>query len=309
MHKRGLGLSRFGPHGRRGGVLVVGDVITDVIVLAEGEMIRGSDRRAAISSRPGGSGANQAVWLGSLGVQTTLVARVAEADREGWRQYFAGHGVEAILAGDPELPTGAIVCIVDGSGERSFFTDRGANGRLSAPDIPARPLETAALFLVSGYALFAPGPRETILALLARARKLGTSFAVDPASTAFLAEVGVEPFLDWTRGAALLLANEDEAQLLTGTADPKDQLALLGLTYQTVVIKRGAKGALVGDRDGILHTLPATQVEAIDSTGAGDAFAAGFIAASLEGEALDAALARGIAMGAKAVTQVGGQPG
>lgn len=293
---------------KRRGVLVVGDVMDDIVVLAEGPVVIGSDRRASISRRAGGSGANQAVWLGSAGVKVTFCGRVGAADLDRWTAHFSGFGVEPLLSADAERPTGTLVNLVAPDGERSFLTDKGANAALEARDIADTALENKAVLLVSAYSLFEAKPRAALLPLMARANKVGLTVAIDPASTGFLREVGVDMFLDWTRGAALLIANEEEAALLSGTHDPSDQMALLGLSYGLVVIKRGARGAVVGDRDGMRLDLPAPTVPVRDTTGAGDAFAAGFVAAALAGETLDKALLAAITLGSGAVQFVGGQP-
>ncbi len=99
-------------------VLVVGDVITDIIVMPEGPIVRGSDRRATIRSQPGGSAANQAVWLGSLGVKVKFVSRVAVADLDTNLAYFSARGVEAQLGADDTLPSGVLISIVDSDGEK-----------------------------------------------------------------------------------------------------------------------------------------------------------------------------------------------
>ena len=143
-------------------VLVVGDTITDIIVMPEGPVVRGSDRRAVIRSQPGGSGANQAVWLGSLGVKVKFVSRVAAADLDASTAYFTSRGVTAVLSGDTALPSGVLISIVDADGERSFLTDRGANLNLSQADLPPSLLDGVKLLLVSGYSFFTPGPRAAL---------------------------------------------------------------------------------------------------------------------------------------------------
>jgi len=291
-----------------GKVLVVGDVMTDIIVKPEGPLNRGSDRRAAIRSRPGGSGANQAVWLGAMGADVRFVARVGAADVPGLKSYFEGFSIEPLLVGDPALPSGMLVTIVDPDGERSFLTDRGANLELSIADLPESLLDGVGLVVVSGYSFFAPGPRAAVQALFARARARGIPVAVDPASVGFLHEVGVGNFLDWTEGASMLFANDAEALALSGYHECAAQMAMLGQRYERVVIKRGALGAAIGDKDGVALDLPAPKVDVVDSTGAGDAFAAGFIAARLRGETERACLEAGIFAGSEAVKAIGGQP-
>lgn len=291
-----------------GKVLVVGDVMTDVIVKPEGPIVFGSDRRAAIESRPGGSGANQAVWLGAAGVDVTFAARVGLVDKAAQEAHFRLRGVTPMLAGDAGLGSGMLVTIVDPSGERSFLTDRGANLNLAPEDLPDSLLEGMALVLVSGYSFFAPGPRTAVQSLLGRARQRGIPVAVDPASIGFLDEVGPRVFLAWVGEADWLFANESEAEMLAGVAGFEEQMRVLGAQFRQVVIKRGQFGAALGGRNGVVASRAAPVVAVVDSTGAGDAFAAGFIAALLAGKAAEQCLESGIANGARAVQFVGGQP-
>jgi sugar/nucleoside kinase (ribokinase family) len=288
-------------------IVVVGDVMTDVIVFPEGPLVRGSDRRAAIRSRPGGSAANQAVWLGSLGTAVSLVARVGSQDREKLDAHFRAFGVDPVLAVDPVLPSGVLVTIVDTDGERSFLTDRGANLALGREDLPLALLDEAKYLVISGYSLFSPA-REAVLGYLAEARDRNVSVVVDPASVGFLREAGPDTFLSWTAGAELLLANLDEALTLTGSADLNSQMQILGQRFPRVLIKRGAAGAAIGGANGVELSLAAPKANVRDTTGAGDAFAAGFLAAELNGEPVEACLRAGLAAGTRAVEQVGGQP-
>jgi len=289
-------------------VLVVGDVMTDIIVKPEGPLNRGSDRRAAIRSRPGGSGANQAVWLGAMRAPVRFAARVGTDDLPGLEAYFGHFGIEPRLVGDSAQPSGVLVTIVDPDGERSFLTDRGANLSLSPDDLPPSLLEDVGLVVVSGYSFFAPGPRAAVMTLVAMARARAIDVAVDPASVGFLNEVGVGNFLDWTEGASLLFANEAEALALSGYNECEAQMKMLGQRYGRVVIKRGGEGAAIGTLAGIRLSLKAPVVDVLDTTGAGDAFAAGFISAQLRGESEAACLQAGIVAGSEAVKAIGGQP-
>lgn len=289
-------------------VLVVGDVMTDVIVTPEGPIVFGSDRRAAIESRPGGSGANQAVWLGAAGADVVFAARVGMVDKAAHEGHFRLRGVTPVLAGDAQLGSGVLVTILDPAGERSFLTDRAANLNLCAEDLADSLLDGAGLVLISGYSFFAAGPRAAVQSLLGRARKRGIPIAIDPASIGFLDEVGPRTFLGWVGEADWLFANESEAEMLAGTADFDEQMRVLGTRFRQVVIKRGRFGAALGGRDGIAISRPAPVVKVVDSTGAGDAFAAGFIASLTAGLPLAECLERGIENGARAVQFVGGQP-
>jgi sugar/nucleoside kinase (ribokinase family) len=131
--------------------------------------------------------------------------------------------------------------------------------------------------------------------------------SVDPASAEFLREVGADAFLAWTRGASILFPNEEEAAVLSGSNDPETQCARLAELYPLVVVKRGAAGAKAA-QGARRWRVKATGIEALDTTGAGDAFVAAFLAARLNGADIPPALERAAAAGADAATRVGGRP-
>jgi sugar/nucleoside kinase (ribokinase family) len=295
------------------GVLVVGDVINDILVETAAPIVAGEDNPAAVRARAGGSAANQAAWLGWIGADVTFAGRVGASDVEFHRAELARFGVRAHLAADQVTPTGSIVVLVGADGERTFITDRGANLRLAADDVPAALLDDVALLHLTGYTLFEPGPREVALSLIARARSRGIPFSVDPGSAAFLANLAPGEFLRWTDGAAVCFPNRDEAAVLAGptrmprgeadpvpsadlaatghaaaaagpkVTDPLAMAALLTLHYGTVVLKLGAEGALLATAGAEPQRFPARQATVRDTTGAGDAFCAGFLAAWLAG--------------------------
>ena len=317
--------------------LVIGDVMTDIVVRPEGPIARGSDRRASITVQPGGSAANQAVWLAHFGAGVDFVARVGAADLERETGRFEAIGVAPHLVGDPNRETGRLVALIDPDGERSFLTDRGANEALEARDIPDALIASASHISLSGYSFFAPSPRAAVLDVMRRAGDKPIS--VDPASAEFLREVGADNFLAWTKGATILFPNEEEATVLAGSADPDIQCMRLAKQYPLVVIKRGAAGAeavegerrwrvkpagnkpvdISGVRDPGVGALLAQsersfpvsnrpKLEVVDTTGAGDAFIAAFLAARLSGADIRMALGRAAGAGLTASTIVGGQP-
>jgi sugar/nucleoside kinase (ribokinase family) len=286
-------------------VLVIGDVMTDIVVRPVGPLARGSDRRASIAFLPGGSAANQAAWLASFGVKTDFVGRVGAADAPSEAARLKAVGVTPWLAGDAERPTGRLIALIDASGERSFLTDRGANDALQSRDIPDALIAGAAMIHLSGYAFFAPGPRAAVLDVMRRSGDKPIS--VDPASAEFLREAGPENFLKWTQGAAILFPNDDEAAVLAASDDPETQCARLAALYPLVVVKRGAAGCEAA-AGAMRWRATAPKVEAIDTTGAGDAFVAAFLAARLEGADIQPALKRAVEAGAGASTIVGGRP-
>lgn len=289
-------------------VVVVGDYMQDILVRPEGPPIPGADRRADILVTPGGSGANQAAWLAAEGVSVTLVARVGAADLKAAEADLIAAGVTPALAGDDGIGTGVIVSMIAPDGQRSFYTSRGANDHLSHADLPATLLEDAALLHVSGYALLAEPSRSTVTALMAEAMARDIPVGIDPGSASFLEEIGAEVFLALTAGAAICVPNEDEARVLAGTEVPRGQAATLSGLFPLLVMKGGAGAASVHVDGEKRVTLAPEPTAVVDTTGAGDAFLAGFIAGWLQGQDPAECLARGHGVAARAVARMGARP-
>ncbi len=286
-------------------VLVVGDVMSDILVRLEAPFARGSDAPARIVERPGGSAATFAVRLAQAGVEVDFVGRVAAVDVERLSGEFRAEGVTPWLAGDPYAATGRLVAVVEPSGERSFLTDRGANDTLREADISDALIAQADWLHLTGYSFQHPVTRAAARGLIARA--IGRPVSVDPGSAAPLREMGALNFMDWTKGAGLLFPNSDEAAALTGADDPAGQRERLRGRYPLIVLKRGAGGAEAMSATGFWQaTAPVTQ--AVDTTGAGDAFAAAFVAARLGGADVPTCLVEAVAAGTAATAHLGGRP-
>ena len=176
-------------------VVVVGDLIYDLIARIEGLVAFGTDTFAPIQAVAGGSGANAAAWLASLGIETHFVGRVGDdVIGEALVAELEKSGVTAHLARDPSLGTGKVFVLVDGAGERTMITDRGAGEALCPEDLPRTLFEGAHLHL-SGYTFSGGSRRETALEALRLAREAGMSVSVDPSSVPLLGEIGPERFL------------------------------------------------------------------------------------------------------------------
>jgi sugar/nucleoside kinase (ribokinase family) len=289
-------------------VLVVGDVIDDIVVTPLDQVTRDSDTTSRIRHAAGGSGANQAAWLGSAGVEVRFVARVGVADVAQHRAELEQFGVEAKLIADHEAPTGTIVVLLDAEGGRTMYTDRGANLRLSASDLPLSLLDGVDVLHVNGYVLFAEGSRSAMVTLIDESRRRGIAVTVDPCSAAYLEDLGASTFLASTRDAAVCLPNLDEGRVLTGCVEPAEVVAALREQYEVVALKLGSGGVLVRAGKRELELIPPAAASVIDPTGAGDAFCAGFLAGWLDGEAPSDAARRGVALAALAVATLGGRP-
>jgi ribokinase len=288
---------------RGGRVVVVGDVMTDVVASLSGPIAHGSDTPAGVVQRGGGAGANVAAWLARAGAPVTLIGRVGDdgAGRAATED-LRSEGVDARLAVDPARHTGTCVVLVDPGGERSMLPDAGANAGLEAAELP----EDAAHLHLAGYALLHPGSRPAARAMLADASARGLTVSVDPSSAAPLVRAGAAAFLEWIAGAHLLLPNRDEAAALTSMRDPKAAARALAAHTREVVVKLGPQGALWSDGEALVRA-PAVEVQVVDTTGAGDAFAAGLIAARLAGADPADALGAACALAAEAVARAGGR--
>lgn len=293
---------------RAGGVLVVGDVINDVLVRPLTRITPDSDTRSQIVRRPGGSAANLACWLGSLGADVTFVGRVGRDDHALHTGHLTASGVKPRLAIDPEAETGTIVIIVDPDGRRTMLTDRAANLNLTADDIPDELLDAAGLLHIGGYSLFEPGVRASFLHLLDRARAQELPISIDPSSVAWLREIGAERFLEWTQGAALAFPNRDEALFLAGTDDPNAAAARLAEHYGMAVVTLDGDGAVLGRAGSAPLRIATDRIPAVDSTGAGDSFCAGFLDAWLRGADEVTAVGAGAALARTAVSRMGARP-
>ena len=291
-------------------MIVVGDLVTDVLVMHAGPIATGSDTAAAITVSGGGQAANTAAWLARAGVQVTLIAAVGDdpAGRERIAELTEA-GVRCAVRAHRDTGTGTVV-VLAGPDERTMITDRGAALLLDPADVvPAIKAAEATHLHLSGYPLLHERSRPAALAALAAAAELGLTTSVDAASAAPLRAVGAEAFLTWVRTADLLLANADEAQVLAGPGSAAEQGSRLTAHVPNAVVKQGAAGATWVTRGGATTVVtPARRVPVKDPTGAGDAFAAGLLAAWCTGAEPEAALAAGAALGAEAVTHVGARP-
>ena len=298
-----------------------GDVINDILVETRGPLVHGDDNPAAIRAQPGGSAANQAAWMGRLGLDVVFAGRAGAADAGFHRRELARFGVQPQIAADEVAATGSIVVLVGPDGERTMITDRGANLRLGPADVPAALLDGVALLHLTGYSFFDPGPREVALGLIAEAAARGVPFTVDPSSAAFLRQLQPGAFLGWTSGAAVCFPNRDEAAVLTGMAGsvaeagpaaqpgyPPRMAAALARHYGAVALKLGSEGAVLAVADAPPAHIPARAATVRDTTGAGDAFCAGFLAAWLTGSDLAASAASAADAAALAVSILGGRP-
>ena len=276
-------------------VITVGDVMIDVRVDAEA-LEEGGDVHGRVLVRPGGSAANAAVWAAEAGARVRVHGRIG-SDVAGalLRDELIARGVEPALALDPVTDTGTML-VVHEPRERSMVADRGAGGHLSPDDLPER--LDAGVVLVSGYTILFEPTSAAGQAALERAR--ARFVAVDAASWPMVRSFGIDRFFDATRPATLLLANDREAEVLSGRRGV-EAVDVLARRYPVVCVKLGDEGAVMS-WEGLLIRSSVEAVEEKDPTGAGDAFngvlLASLVAGRSPGDALAAACRAGTAVAA-----------
>ena len=284
-------------------VVAVGDLVLDVVLAPDRDLAHGTDVTGRVLMRQGGSASNTARWLGRLGMRPALVCAVGrDATGRALVSDVTREGVDVRAVRVAGSRTGRIGVLVEPGGERSFVTERGAALKLRPEDLRADWFAGAAAVHLPAYSLL---DQPLGLAGMAAARlghAAGALVTVDLSSSAPLLANGRRAALRLIAEAApdLLFATRDEARALVG---PKREERLLELA-PIAVVKRGRKGVtiLLREHDDTLRfEVATTPVRADDTTGAGDAFDAGFLAGWLEarrkGLAEAAALQRGAVLG------------
>lgn len=288
-------------------ILVVGDVVDDIGVRPLEPVNMHSDTRSEIRMTPGGQSANTAAWLGFLGAPVRFFGKTGVDGTERHSAALRDLGVEPVIVADPLLPTATIVLTLDADADRTMYVDRAANGSLSSEDVPEDLFDTITWLHLSGYTLFDPATRPVCIELMNEAKQRGIGVSLDPSSVSFLREVGVEEFLAWTAGVDLVFPNLDEARLLIGSSGPSIVFDALVRQYPHVVVKLGSMGAAYVTET-IREQAPANRIEALDTTGAGDSFAAGFLSVWVNQRDPKAALAAGTNAAQRCVQQRGARP-
>jgi sugar/nucleoside kinase (ribokinase family) len=287
-------------------VVVFGDVIDDVIATPRGDIRPDTDTPATIERRGGGSAANTATWLATLGTNVDFVGRVGVLDLDRHTRILREAGVRPMLAGDHTLPTGTIVILVDGD-KRSMLTERGANAALDPDSVSDAILEGASALHFTGYSLFGKSETVGFTRLIKRAKSHGVHVSVDAGSAGFLADFGAKRFLGAIAGADLLFPSLDEGRELTGLDDPAAIAQKLAKSFPLVALTLGSAGVIVATRAGSVQ-VDVVPTKTLDPTGAGDAFCAGFLAEWILSHDSRAAAEAGARLAARAVGIIGGRP-
>ncbi len=264
-------------------ICALGDLLLDVIARLDAPLAPGDDTPAATRAGAGGQAANVAAWAAELGAGARLVCkRGDDAPGRLCAKELAVRGVQ--VAGPAAGRTGVVVSLVAADGERTMLSDRGAASELRPEEIDPAWLGDCDVLHVSGYALLAEPAASAAERAASIARDAGARLSVDLSSWAAIRRAGPELVRGRLArlGPDMVFAGERERETLGGEVPAQ------------WVVKRGAEGIVV---DGIAH--PAAAVEVVDTTGAGDALAAGFL---IGGPAL------GLEAAARCVARLGSMP-
>ena len=299
--------ARAGPRLAPPRLVVLGDLTADVVLVPARPLERATDVPGRVAIRRGGSAANTASWAARLGADAALVCAVGR-DRMGAAlvEALAADGVRVHATRVAGARTARIGIVVAPDGERSFVADRGAAQLLAPAALRAAWFRGADVLHLPAYSLLGKPLGDAGLAAIAHARAAGARVTVDLASSAPLLAEGRAAALALLARVApdVLLATEDEAARLLGRRDPSPLLRVA----PAVVVKRGRHGATVLERAGRLRFDVATRpVAAADTTGAGDAFDAGFLVGWVAAMRRGASAVTALRAGAAAANRAAGR--
>jgi len=290
--------------------IVFGNVTLDIICYPVNEVPRHeSISFEDVTVSPGGCGSNTAIGLAALGVPTAIVARTGEDDSANLLfRYWERIGVDTrFVQHTNQKPTGTSIGLVDDDLQPRFIHTSGANRGLTAAIIDPQAFAAvgARFFHIAGFFVL-PNLFEDVAEKLAELRSLGITTSLDVVFNERMDDSKLRaalwkalPHLDY------FIANAYEAFRLTSEEPPQKAAVILRERgARSVIIKLGAEGCYVLS-DEFTGIVPALKVEVVDTTGAGDAFAAGFIAAKVHSADLRAACEAGNRAGARIVQKLG----
>ena len=283
---------------------VAGEANIDLLIQSTAALEPGTEKLAQnLQIALGGSSGITAFNLSSLGTKVSFIG-VVGTDTFGSfvKERLAAGGVDLTFLRQTEREKTGITVWFDRSGKRAGVTYLGTIPLVSYTDIPLDQLRSARHFHVGHYFLL-KNFHAKAASVFAEAKRLGLTTSLDcnydPAEKWDSKIRKVLPYVD------VFFPNEQEASLLTGCKRPEDAARELGKLARTVAVKLGARGVLVFT-EGEIFRVPALKVRAVDTTGAGDSFNAGFLARFLRGGSIRECAQAGVAAAARCVRKIGG---
>ena len=291
-------------------VTVIGDVNVDIVSLLREPLQLNSDTQTTNSLNLGGSPCNMAMWLAHLGTPVNFVAAIGDDLLGNWiRQKMVAGNLSVdqlqIVSG---ASSGTCLILVNSDGHRTMLPDPGANLNLALKQKQVELIKNSSVVVMSAYTFLRPETRPIAQQVLEIVEHSPARLVLDAASSAPIANVGVDLVRDYLNQADLVLANEDEYDLLN---DPNWTQSVNNL-----VVKLGANGAkwIINGEDSC--SVFANSVKVVDTTGAGDSFLAGLVAVltdhedwfAMGNEDRELALRRAVETAEQNITKVGAGP-
>lgn len=307
----------------------IGNPLIDVLVntsedelsdfgLAKGTMhlidpARGEELLASLTQKEkryscGGSCPNTMIALAAFGAQTALAGKIGTDDLgKIYDDRLSAHGVKSNLK-THEGPTGTSIIMVTPDSERTMNTHLGTCQHFTKDDVDYDAIEKARFFHFTGYMWDTEPQKEAVVAGIEKAKANGTTVVFDVADP-FAAERNRDEFVQLIREHVdIVFANAREAELLLEISDPKEAAQELGKHVQFAIVKAGADGSFEKEQGEPIRHIPAAPAENIvDTTGAGDVYAAGFLFGLIKDCSAADAGAFAAYVASKIIQQVGAQ--
>lgn len=288
-------------------LVVYGDIGMDIFVQVDRLPQAGQDAIASnLVMLPGGAAAHCAVVAARLGTPVRFVGLTGDDHlTDLLLADLRQHGVDTTHLRQIDGPTMTVIAAVDQSGERTMYSYRGIGGSTAYGPLPPDLLHPGDCLHLTGYSFQDQYSQVTALALIDAAHRQGALVALDPSF--HFARTFATAGNELLQGVDFLFPNQEEAQLMSGVADPQQAARCLHQAgAKTVIVKRGRQGCTIASAQGIMD-IPAYPVApVVDTTGAGDAFCGGFLAAALAGDDVRDAARLGHAAAAHVIGQLGG---
>ena len=287
--------------------LCIGDIFYDLVFLLDDPPSNiphgGTVYSPQMKLMPGGIG-NVAAGVAALGGLACLVGRAGnDIFSEMYAQDLRQRGVDYHMMADKDKTTGLLTSLVDPSGERSFIVHRGANDDLAFTDIlPMLETVKARFLFTAGYSFFSPPQNEAIISIIKHFKERNTKIIFDPA-VFNLVKIRQKYYEAALENSDVILPNAEEAKALSGEQDLLTALRMLS-EHRTVILKAGPNGCLAASNGNII-CYPGSISQAVDTTGAGDAFAAAVIFGFSHGYELEDVLKLATWFSGKKVESVG----